>query len=148
LASASTEGKLTDNELLDKLNLLSKNASFDLKRPITAGKTYFGYEEQVTPSEELIRDRERFRFEVSQQLVKRIKKHVFNTKRVDTDFVQGRISEKHAFHGQKLSHDNAIKSLEQDSAAVDQSKDFDREAYEKIKAEISARKEAKERLLS
>jgi hypothetical protein len=36
-----------------------------LKRPITAGKTYFGYEEQVTPSEELIRDRERFRFEVS-----------------------------------------------------------------------------------
>jgi hypothetical protein len=53
----------------------------------------------VTPSEELIRDRERFRFEVSQQLVKRIKKHVFNTKRVDTDFVQGRISEKHAFHG-------------------------------------------------
>jgi len=79
-----------------------------LKRPIPAGKTYFCYEEQVTPSEELIRDRERFRFEVSQQLVKRIKKHVFNTQRVDTDFVQGRISEKHAFHGQKLSHDNAI----------------------------------------
>ena len=85
---------------------------------------------------------------MSQQLVKRIKKHVFSTERVDTDFVQGRISEQHAYNRSKLSNDNASKSLEQDSAAVDQSKDFDREAYEKIRAEISARKEAKERLLS
>jgi len=80
--------------------------------------------------------------------VKRIKKHLFNTKRVDTDFVQGRISEKHALNGQQLSHENAIRTLERDSEAFDTSKDFDREAYEKIKAEISARKEAKERLLS
>jgi hypothetical protein len=98
LANESSEGKLSDNELLDKLNLLSANASFDLKQPLPVGKTYFDYEQQGTPSEELIQDRERFRFEVSQQLVKRIKKHVFNTKRVDTDFVQGRISEKHAYN--------------------------------------------------
>ena len=37
LASASSEGKLSDNELLDKLNLLSANASFDLKQPRPVG---------------------------------------------------------------------------------------------------------------
>jgi hypothetical protein len=47
-----------------------------------------------------------------------------------------------------LSHDNSIASLESQASGLEASKNFDRAAFDKLKAEISERKKAKERLLS
>ena len=56
---------------------------------------------------------------MSDQLVKRMKKHMFGTKRQDSDFVQGRISEQNVYNRQQRSHDNAIQSLESKTDKID-----------------------------
>ena len=69
--------------------------------------------------------------------MKRVKKHLFATERKNSDFVKPRISESAAFTGQVISHDRAIASLEEDKNNFDQKrKDFDKDAFNKIKDEI------------
>ena len=43
-------------------------------------------------------DRERFRTEIFEQLVKRAKKHLFSTRRVGSDFVVPRVDEAATLH--------------------------------------------------
>lgn len=97
----------------------------------------------------MLADRDRFRGEVYEQLMKRVKSHMFQTKRKDSDFVKPRVSEEQALRGQVLSHENALAGLENEVNEVDESNDnFDRNAFNKLKNEIKMRKAAKERLLN
>ena len=79
---------------------------------------------------------------------KRVKKHLFGTKRQESDYIVPRVSENQAWNGQVKSHDNSIASFESQASGLESSKNFDRAAFDKLKAEISERKKAKERLLS
>lgn len=81
--------------------------------------------------------------------MKRVKKHMFMTKRTKGDYIKPRVSEERAFRGQVQSHENELAGLESQVSGVDEtSENFDREAFKRMKNEIKMRKAAKERLLS
>lgn len=87
----------------------------------------------------------------------RKRKHLFMTKRKESDYIQPRMSESNVFGRQVQSHQNAEETLnekisrfdqEEEDQMAEEDKAFNREAYTKLKGELKQRKEAKERLLS
>ena len=99
--------------------------------------------------EEILDDREQIMSELTEQMMLKVKEHMFLKERTAKDFVKPRRSETSVFENQKQSHDFAIQGLEQQSASTPKEDDqaFDKEAYHQIKSEIKRRREAKERLL-
>lgn len=49
---------------------------------------------------------------------------------------------------QKLSVDNSIENLKAEKDEMESQEDFDKEAYARLKQELTERRQAKERLLS
>lgn len=92
------------------------------------------------------------RTELTEQLTMRIREHVFLKERKLADFAKPRRSEQSIFERQVSSHENRVRTLEEQAAQIvqekkEQEEGFDKEAYQAIKAEIKKRREAKERLL-
>jgi len=106
--------------------------------------TVFDKMNQSDAFSEIVADRDRFKTEIYQQLMKRVKKHLFSTERQKSDYVKPRTNETVSHHSQIGNHSQQIELLEQDSANMDQGdKNFDRDAFNKMKEEIKSRKEAK-----
>lgn len=70
------------------------------------------------------------------------------TKRKPTDFIKPKSSETATYSAQKVSVDNSIETLKAKKDAMEQEQDFDKEAYARLKQELTERRQAKERLLS
>jgi hypothetical protein len=61
---------------------IANEAGYDSSKPLSAiTGTVFDDEPQKNAMEIIIADRERFRAEIYEQLMKRVKKHMFQTKR-------------------------------------------------------------------
>ena len=97
--------------------------------------------EQVT--DEIYNEREVFRQEIAQQLTKKINKHINHTKRKTTDFIKPKTSETSVYAQQQISVANSIDSLKNKKDEMEEEEDFDKEAYKKLKEELSERREAK-----
>ena len=98
----------------------------------------------------LYEDRELYRQEIAEQLRRKINKYENLTKRKETDYIRSRSNETDVYNRQRVSIDSSIKQLadKKDAIEKDQGQDFDKEAYKRLKDELSERREAKERLLS
>lgn len=70
--------------------------------------------------DELIRDRHRFRQEISEQLAGRVKNYLIGQKRQKSDFVKPRAAEDLSYQNQLASNDIALDELEQETAKVDE----------------------------
>ena len=94
---------------------------------------------------ELYNDRERFRSEIALQLRARINHHMRGTKRKAEDFVKPRHNE-----ASLLSNlSRQVGSLEDQVQNTDEAgENFDREAFDQLKRELSSRKKLKEDMLS
>lgn len=98
---------------------------------------------------DLIQDRDRFKHEINEQLVHRMKNYMNKTERTKSDFVKPKVNESRAYSDQIYSHDANLQQLQNEERAHDENaKDFDKEAFLKLKGEIKSRKDAKERLLN
>ena len=82
------------------------------------------------------------------QLQKKINKHWRHTKRETKDFIKAKSSETNVYAGQQRSIDNSIESMKSRKDEMEAQDSFDKEAYARLKQELSERREAKERLLS
>jgi hypothetical protein len=61
---------------------IANEAGYDSSKPLSKFTgTVFDDESQKDPMEIILADRERFRAEIYEQLMKRVKKHMFLTKR-------------------------------------------------------------------
>lgn len=147
LATNVIKGKVEASSLFDALVEISDGAETDTSRPTASP---FNVMPDVLDSgvRDMIADRELFQAEISYQLSRRIKRHLYLTKRSESDYIKPRMSEATVYEQQKRSHDNELNSLMDEQEAMEREEGFDRAAFDKMKAEISARKEAKERLLS
>ena len=98
--------------------------------------------------QDLLNDRERLTYELSDQIARRVKQHSYFTERKSSDFVQGRRSEVDVLHRQVASHDNGMMALESQISDMESNqKGFDKESYQQLKSEIKRRRDAKARLL-
>lgn len=96
----------------------------------------------------LFEDRERLRDEVALQLALRVNHYNDGTRRTLSDFVKRRYSEVGAGAAKAASVDASVTKLEQMTARAQGEKDFDREAFDKMKEELRKRKQLKEDMLS
>ena len=100
----------------------------------------------------LLKDRNTFKDEVSEQVRQHIMKHLTAGKVKPSDLVKPRVSEGKAYDMQKYSMANRIANLEDKVTAMDaaeqEGEEFDKQAYSKLKEELRKRKQAKETLLS
>lgn len=121
-----------------------KNASFDknkvIKNLTSSAEAY----------QEIEKDRDLMISEITEQVILRMKEHMFQKKRTEKDFLQPRVSENTLFDSQVLTNTIGIENLEKEiqNAPSENEPAFDKEAYLAIKSEIKRRREAKEKLLN
>lgn len=99
-------------------------------------------------ADDLYEDRDVIRNELATQLRSKVNKHLTLTKRKETDFIRPKASETTTYGLQKLSVDNSIENLKAEKDEMESQEDFDKEAYARLKQELTERRQAKERLLS
>lgn len=99
LVNQKFEGRIEVEDVVKQLFVISGEAKDDKSKPLSQinGTIYDEGQSEKGAHEELLADRERFRVEVYEQLMKRVKKHMYQTKREDKDFVKPRVSEDKAF---------------------------------------------------
>lgn len=96
-------------------------------------------------ADDLFNDRERFRTEIAEQLNAKITQHIVGKKRVTEDFVKPKFNEASLYAGL----DHSVNQMEQKVGETDTShEDFDRDAYDQLKKELSERKRVKEDMLT
>lgn len=96
-------------------------------------------------ADDLFNDRERFRTEIAEQLNAKISQHIVGKKRVTEDFVKPKFNEASLYAGL----DHSVNQMEQKVGETDTShEDFDRDAYDQLKKELSERKRVKEDMLT
>ena len=92
----------------------------------------------------LLKDRNTFKDEVSEQVRQHIMKHLTAGKVKPSDLVKPRVSEGKAYDMQKYSMANRIANLEDKVTAMDaaeqEGEEFDKQAYSKLKEELRKRK--------
>jgi len=96
-------------------------------------------------ADDLFNDRERFRNEIAEQLNAKITQHIVGKKRVTEDFVKPKFNEASLYAGL----DHSVNQMEQRVDETDTSQeDFDRDAYDRLKKELSELKRVKEDMLT
>ncbi len=107
--------------------------------------TMVGGDSATNVTDDIFYDRERFRSEIAEQLQAKIKHHVYGKKRVATDYIKPKFNEASLY----ASLDESVSAMEQKVSTVDEDEeDFDREAYNRFKQELSERKRVKEEMLT
>ena len=102
-----------------------------------------------TMLDELFEDRERFRDDIATQLRLKIQKHLHAKKRQAQDFVKPRYNEVSAYANKNSAVENSIARIEKQVGKMsEEDKDFDREAFDQLKKELSQRKKLKEDMLT
>jgi len=99
--------------------------------------------------DELFVDRERFREEIARQIKMKIDDHRLGKERTASDFVKPKFNEVVSVAGVSDHFSEKIGRLERDTAAQDEkAEDFDREAYDNLKKELTMQKKLKEDMLT
>lgn len=154
----SSEDELTLKELTaERINGIYKD---DVQGFVEAIKTFIETSDgdlelmQVTGAngdalqdgaDDLFNDRERFRTEIAEQLNAKITQHIIGKKRVTEDFVKPKFNEASLY----ASLDHSANQMEQKVGETDTShEEFDRDAYDRLKKELSERKRVKEDMLT
>jgi len=88
------------------------------------------------------------REELAIQLKMRISKHLYGKKRQASDFVKPKYNETSAYAARAEANDVAMGDLEGRVDDMEGQKDFDREAFNELKKELSQRKKLKEDMLT
>lgn len=140
LTQAKVRGEIDSYEVAEAFMEICKDAK--LEEGINSVK------DQHSVMHDLIQDRDRFKHEIHEQLIHRMKNYLNKTERTKSDFVKPRVNESQVYRDQLNSHDDAIWALQEQETQHDKAKDFDKEAFLKLKGEIKSRKDAKERLLN
>ena len=99
----------------------------------------------------IFQDRDRFRMEQHDQMRRKVIKYESQTKRSSGDFIMPKANEQDSLRKQQYVNDANIEYLEEKEREKESNQDkddFDKEAYYKLKEELSQRKHAKEQLLS
>lgn len=89
----NAQNKMDSDAVVQKLLEISENASFDQSKPVTFTSQLLSAHEEKAAFKVIFEDRERFRAEIFEQLTKRAKKHLYSTKRQESDFIATRVSE-------------------------------------------------------
>ena len=151
-----------DSEFAKAFTNIAENCGYDYsKQVVDSSDPLIGNLLQAKDDDAftaLFEDRDRLRHEINFQINRRARKHLIATERKESDFVQPRASEASVFGRQMKSNDrateyltNKLENMQDESSSSEASQGeeaFDRAAYDTFKAELSQRKEAKERLLS
>ena len=135
---------------------LQERLTYDESKPLKSGTLLDAFMTDGTEqaalqqrvSDDLFDDRDTYRFEIADQLQKKINKHWRLTRRETKDFIKAKSSETNAYAGQQRSINNSIESIKARKDEMEATEGFDKEAYARLKQELSERREAKERLLS
>lgn len=135
---------------------LQERLTYDTSKPLKSGTLLDAFMTDGTEqaalqqrvSDDLFDDRDTYRYEIANQLQKKINKHWRHTKRETKDFIKAKSSETNVYAGQQRSIDNSIESMKSRKDEMEAQESFDKEAYARLKQELSERREAKERLLS
>lgn len=138
-----SQGRTTDEDLLDSVAQIVKQAAYDTSKPSRVTGTLIDEAPMANLIDTLVADREQFKNDIYSQLLKRIKKKNMKTKLKESDFVAPRINEDEARQGQIIAQDRHIERLSNNA----QAEGFGPEEFQQMKAEIKERKAAKERLL-
>jgi len=120
---------------------LHNNLTFDTSKPLKSGTLLDafmtdGSEEAALHqrvSEDLFNDRDTYRYELANQLHKKINKHWRHTKRETKDFIKPKTSETNVYANQQRSIDNSIESMKTRKDEMEAQEDFDKEAYTRLK---------------